>query len=430
LSLIERIADLLRRLGADSIPLLFLIVAFRDLPLAFLGWLVASPAGAYWFTRFDRIAVALLLFVLLYRSTPSKLRLRGRVFECCYGAFCLVAGLNLLFLSQLRQYAFRTWFSGLVLPFGVYLLARELVNEQVWWQRARVALLCLALLVGGSALVEEFAGWDILARPQGLRPVYPGSEWLRVNGPYGYAESLGLISAMLFFLLLSGAREKSLSRKAHALHVLACVLLAAACIFSFFRVCWLALAAGLILWIWFTGSVWLRRAVVVAALLLLLALGLSYPWLRQSTFFQERVANPTNVYHRIATYRAGWKLVAERPWSGVGFLNFPQAIQRQELVRFRSGHATDHPHNTYLQFAAELGLGAAVLYLVAMLALLFSALRLSRRLSDRKRAMSLVLPLLIYLGVNATLSLATDMHINQLFFFVAGVIVSLEKRPR
>lgn len=410
--------------------MLFLVVAFRDLPLAFLAWLVASPAGAYWFTRFDRIALAILLFVLVYRIASGQFRPQSRLFEWFYGAFCLVTWLNLMFLSELREYAFRTWFSGLVIPFGVYLLARELVDEQVWYKRARPALLCLALLVGGSSLVEEFAGWDLLAQPQGLRPVYLGSEWLRVNGPYGYAESLGFVSGILFFLLLPGAREKSLKRKVRAWYGLACLLLAAACIFSFFRVCWLSLGVGFMLWIWFTGSVRLRKALVAAGLLLVLAFGLSYPRLRHSAFFQERVANPTNVYHRIATYKAGWNLVLERPWTGIGFLNFPHVMQRRDLVYFRSGHATDHPHNSYLQFAAELGLGATVLYLAAMLALLFSALRLSRRLSDRKRAMSLVLPLLIYLAANATLSLATDMHTNQLFFFVAGVMVSLEKRTR
>jgi O-antigen ligase len=152
-----------------------------------------------------------------------------------------------------------------------------------------------------------------------------------------------------------------------------------------------------------------------------------------SALYQNRVADMSNVYGRVATLKAGLQMTRAHWLQGVGFVNFPRTISQQPPVQFRGVNALLYPHNSYLQFAAELGVLGALLYLAALGGLAASlAASYWRGRSQRLSAettLGVLLVLAVYAASCFVVALATDPDSNMIFFFLMGLGMAAAHGP-
>jgi O-antigen ligase len=377
-----------------------------------------------------------LLLALLWREWKRPLRewLPHR-FEWLYCGFLVLTAANFLWLSDYPLHALRTWTGGLVLPFAVYLIARESLQTETARQKTLTALVMLGLMLGVMGVTEQLLHIDWFRTGSAIRLAVDGSPWLRVNGPYRFPETLGLVSVLLFAFLLFQVRSgHNRSRNMSALLVTSLLLLALTAVFTFFRLFTLLVLASLAIWIVLVGGKRVRRVAAVSVTVLMLAVILLAGRIASSALYQDRVADLSNVYARLATLKAGWQISRAHWLQGVGFVNFPRVISQHPPVTVHGVSAVVYPHNSYIQFAAELGFGGLLLYLAALggLAASLAALcwRQCRQSLPADTETGVLLALALYAASCFVVALATDPDSNMVWFFLMGLGMAAAHEPR
>jgi O-antigen ligase len=425
-------------LAASAAVGLLAWLSVRDTLAALLVWMVARPFVDPWFRfpadrsllTFDRMVISVLLIALLWRERKRPWKeWFPHGFEWLYCAFLALTAANLVLLSVFPLHALRTWTDGLVLPFAIYLLARETLQTETARHRAFTALLVLSLLLGVMGATEQLFHIDWFRAGSSLRLAVDGSPWLRVNGPYHFTETFGLVSVLLFAFLLFQVRTSYRHRRIFSvLLVASLVLLAVAAVFTFFRLFALLILMSLAVWILLVGGKQVRRAAAAfsgAAILIVVLLGSQ---ITGSALYQNRVADLSNVYARLATLKAGWQITQAHWLQGVGFVNFPRVISQLPPVTVHGVGAVVYPHNSYVQFAAELGVLGLLLYLatlgLAAVILAESYLRKRGQGLPGDTELGVLLVLAVYAASCFVVAMATDPDGNMLFFFLMGLGVA------
>lgn len=416
----------------------------RDPLGALLVWIVARSFVDPWFRfpaersllTFDRAVIPVLLIALLWRERKRPWKeWFPHTFEWSYGGFLILTVANLLRLSAYPLHALRTWTDGLVLPFAVYLVARETLQTESARRRALTALLSLSFLLVAMGVTEQLFHIDWFRAHSSIRLAVEGSRWLRVNGPYQFTETLGLVSVLLFgFLLFHVRTSQREGRMMAALFVMSMALLALTAFFTFFRLFVLLIAVSLAAWILLVGGKRVRRAAVALFAVGVLTAMLLGSRITSSALYQNRVADLSNVYARLATLEAGLQITRAHWLQGVGFVNFPRAISQQPPVEFHGVNAVIYPHNSYVQFAAELGVLGLLLYLATLgglaASLAASCWRQRRQRLPADTEMGVLLVLAVYAASCFVVALATDPDSNMVFFFLMGLGMAAAHGPR
>ena len=87
---------------------------------------------------------------------------------------------------------------------------------------------------------------------------------------------------------------------------------------------------------------------------------------------------------------SGWKLFADRPWTGVGANNIEKVIA-ENPGRYKHPEAREinlHLHNNFLQILAERGIFALASFLAACLFIILQLLGLLRSQTGERRAIA------------------------------------------
>ncbi len=155
------------------------------IPLTNRAWLVPSwlvlGVIAYPFLRyphrtgtvltFDRVWVLFGLAVLIGRGvaqarTPaSRLMLRSLLF------LLVVFGLHAVFNQAQSTSALGVWIDAIVVPFGLFLMAREMAGDQRLLMRTLVAMMLAGVVVAGIGIAEHFIGFEMATLSGGATPI-------------------------------------------------------------------------------------------------------------------------------------------------------------------------------------------------------------------------------------------------------------------
>jgi O-antigen ligase len=144
-----------------------------------------------------------------------------------------------------------------------------------------------------------------------------------------------------------------------------------------------------------------------------------------------RLSSARNIYGRVATWEAGAGIVIDRPLFGAGLTNyndyFNLKYSRADQWRGSVGNArpAGYPHSNGLWIAAELGLPAFVLYVLANVYLLligYRGLRNAATEQQRTAAGCWVALLAAYWIPGLTLTSGAYSDLNLYFFFLLGLL--------
>ena len=408
-----------------------------------LTWLLTSPLLSFFIhlpsddpvVTYDRVSLGLVVILMAAAQRIANRVPDPRVvrFEIVWALLCAIALASVATQSNHLGYSLRIAVDSFCLPLIAFHAARK------YFARRGLG----HILLGGAAAVALFlfatGAYELLGRAD-LFP-FEGSQLvreseIRVNGPFNSDSSYAVICLMLALFLRAAPRalEKSLDGGARIIHRSAIICAAVASLFPLYRIVGAAL---LISWVALETAIsrrreWTlprsRRTLAAAAVVLATLAGAALLFEVSS---QGRLSSARNVYGRVATWEAGVGIVMDRPLFGAGLSNyndyFNLKYSRADQWRGSVGNArpVGYPHSNGLWIAAELGLAAFVLYVIASVYLLLIGYRgLKRAVTAQQRAGAACWVALLagYWIPGLTLTSGAYSGLNLCFFFLLGVL--------
>lgn len=343
--------------------------------------------AAFSISAFEPLLLLVFLFWLLQGITRRRIMLPR---EGLFGALALLLVILLFSGSFARSYPLAIKES---LKWVLLVLAYVYTRAAVRNDRAVRALLT-ALFLTGSA--EALLGAVQFVVPLGP-PAFAIGPFIRAHGMFGqpnpFAGYLGTILPLALAMTLVPHPGRF-----RAVAVLGLLLVSLGILLSVSRGAWLGLAVSLTI----MALAWSPRAralVVPLLAALVLFVGLALAGVLPATLasrvtsvvenfgvFDVRTVTLSSenfaVVERMAHWQAGWYMVADYPFLGVGPGNYPTAYEEYYIPPWRD--PLGHAHNYYLNMAAEAGV-PGMLALLLVLGLAF------RGLGRRVRAASAAL---------------------------------------
>ncbi|HEX8186141.1 MAG TPA: O-antigen ligase family protein [Blastocatellia bacterium] len=461
--------------SASLLCLAFILTARISIESILITWFVTTPL-AYFYIRFpvgkslityDRAVFALVVLMLVWNmrrvsrardseisDRKSQIRHSGFVaskFEIAWALLSTIALASAVMQSDDLGYATKIAVDSFFLPLVAFHLARHRFDL-----RGRERLLALGAIMLALFLfitgAFEFATGTNLFQYKGSELIREGE--LRVNGPFAADTSYTIICLLLALFLqaaprLLGAQFDRAGRPVYQLALGAAVV---ATLLPLFRATAIALVVCWIFLRWAGGR---RQATGESAITNhesqisnlkyhtrqslplrpwpLIAIAMAMAVILFGPFsIRQRITDPRNAFGRLATWEAAASISLEHPFSGVGLTNYREYFHAKynwedESVESVMGtQAADSPHSNLLWIAADLGLVALLLYLIANLYLLLMGWRAMKRArgGQQRAAAACYLALLAaYWIPGLTLASGYYSDLNLYFFFMLGLLL-------
>jgi O-antigen ligase len=417
---------LARAIGNSFRPLHGLIVAPSLLFLATLALMLFHPPD-FNFHSVDRVAFGLLIFVVMLRvcALQDSLQFRSLV------TYPMLALVLLAFYGMVSQpNDAETWSlfaAKWLVPFTLYHLAAYVFDdERSLLKFETFSLIVLAYL----SLTAIFFMVDArnLIFPRYILDESLGYHADRARGPFLQAVANGVTLNMLGLIALNAFRRKRL-RGVPALLFL--VALPLAIVATKTRAVWLSFASSILVLLFFSPSLRLRRACLCFVIAGSIGLAAVFTFADHNTSLGDRLEERGPVMFRMAVYQAGWEMFLKKPLTGWG-----AADMQTELSKRISDFHQDQFffHNTYLEILVQYGLVGLLLYLWVIFDLFRlgrqenqAGLRSDRDLLDPQFRKLWPVLLGVYL-LNASFVVMNYQFVNGFVFTVGGLLLAQNRR--
>jgi len=332
-----------------------------------------------------RVFLAVLVLVFLSMGAVGRLRIRwawptSGLMVLVLAYFTLSAAVSGFKTASIVSVHYRL-IGGYWFPFLVFVMLVHCIQYDRDVRRLLTFFFMLGLYLTFTGWAEYFQLWS-LVWPDYIADPTKGIHWGRVRGPFLASPIMGLALVYVFYNNLVLARMSGPGMR------WACRLASLGTLPVIFwthtRSVWLAAALGGMLWIGFSRR-GMNRIVSLSLIAAVVIVGASYNW-SNITSTQREVGGVTSVepiYVRLGLMLITWDMFTDRPVFGCGFGHFrdyaPQYAHNPTSPYYAFA-STAIEHNNFLSILAECGAVGVVLYVVLLVALLRSSLRVYRRL--------------------------------------------------
>ena len=413
-------------IGNSFRPLHGLIAAPSLLFLATLALMLFHPPD-FNFHSIDRVAFGLLIFVVLLRVCVLRdaIRLRGLV------TFPMLALVLLAFFGACSQPSdAETWSlfaAKWLVPFTLYHLAAYIFDDERSLLKFETFSLIVLAYLSLTAVFFMVDAKDLIF-PRYILDESLGYHADRARGPFLQAVANGVTLNMLGLIALNAFRRKRLRGVPAFLFMVALPL---AIVATKTRAVWLSFALSILVLLFFSPSLRLRRACLCFVIAGSIGLTSVVTFADHNTSLGDRLEERGPVMFRMAVYQAGWEMFLKKPLTGWG-----AADMQTELSKRISDFHQDQFffHNTYLEILVQYGLVGLLLYLWVV----FDLFRLGRKqnqaslrsdgdlLDPQFRKLWQIL-LGVYL-LNASFVVMNYQFVNGLIFTVGGFLLAQNRR--
>jgi O-antigen ligase len=363
-----------------AVPLAVLVL--RDPFMGLLLWIVLIPfvvtresatvSTTQWVLHRAGI-LALIGLVFVYHVAGLRRSLfRLASYDVALAAFVVLAIFNVLAFSAEGTRGLASLHDKLLVPIGVFWLVRAISPD-----RRQMALLVLAGLF--VLIVQIGIGMTSWFAPEILPAHWLDRAGTRTTGTLGGPAPF-TVTVVLFGLLVlhrMWGMRPSLEKLMLAGLLAASVLVV---FLSLSRGSWLGAGAVVLVLGALYGRAFLWPAVAVGVLGVVLLGG---PLADQAELAEERAGVTSTVESRAITNVASVRMIEERPLFGFGFGRFEDYDERYKSrvaeIPLETGGSA---HNTYLNFAVEMGLPAMALYFAPLVGLLWLSVTRRRLLPE------------------------------------------------
>jgi len=356
--------------------------------LGLLTWLVISPFGRFTHQvivmgrgvpdlTLDRLAVGLLVALVL-AQLATGLRRRVPLGKVGFFGLLYVVGMGLSTTTSLlnRSTAVQSWFDGWLVPFLIFLLAKNLITNRQDLRAGMHALIISALYLSLLAVREQLTG-DIWFYPPDRTVIYT-RDVRRVVGLLGnpafIALSINLAVPLVAYLLVTA---RSLRRRLVYLVILA--TLGAGTFMCYNRSGWAGFVVSLLVMGAFSPR--FRKYLVPALIAAGVILAVAGAAIVADPRISERLFAQGPIEYRRGALSVAVAMLRDHPWAGVGFSNYLFYYTR---YAYWDPHliALPSPHNSYLAVAVGAGLPVAICYVLMFVFFFTGTWGLYRRASD------------------------------------------------
>jgi O-antigen ligase len=365
-----------------------------DLLVAVLLWFVTLIAlhEEFWrvtvpfFFNLTIPRIGIVVLVLLWGAMLLLGRFRLRFAWPISGAIVAVA--VYFFLSALMT-GFQTrsvvtvhyrLIGGYLFPFVVFALVLHGFQKERDFRRLAIFFAIVSVYLTFVGWCEHL-GWRSLIFPRFINDPNVGIHWGRVRGPFVMSPAMGLALTYCFFNNLILA--KNICRLRMPLYFLNALIMPAL-FWTNTRSVWLAFILCAFIWVMYSG----RRTARVISVSLLLGLTLIVAVVNMANFLSpEREkggwTDMEPILMRVGLAKMTWNIFEDHPFFGLGFGHFrdfaPEYARDPSSVAYAFGSSALE-HNNLLSILAETGAVGVLLYLVMMVLILRSSVRLYRKL--------------------------------------------------
>jgi O-antigen ligase len=417
---------LARAIGNSFRPLHGLIVAPSLLFLATLALMLFHPPD-FNFHSVDRVAFGLLIFVVMLRvcALQDSLQFRSLV------TYPMLALVLLAFYGMVSQpNDAETWSlfaAKWLVPFTLYHLAAYVFDDERSLLKFETFSLIVLAYLSLTAIFFMVDAKDLIF-PRYILDESLGYHADRARGPFLQAVANGVTLNMLGLIALNAFRRKRL-RGVPALLFL--VALPLAIVATKTRAVWLSFASSILVLLFFSPSLRLRRACLCFVIAGSIGLAAVFTFADHNTSLGDRLEERGPVMFRMAVYQAGWEMFLKKPLTGWG-----AADMQTELSKRISDFHQDQFffHNTYLEILVQYGLVGLLLYLWVIFDLFRlgrqenqAGLRSDRDLLDPQFRKLWPVLLGVYL-LNASFVVMNYQFVNGFVFTVGGLLLAQNRR--
>lgn len=384
----------------------------------------------------DRVLLAAVFGFAAYQWWQGKFKLTAiNRIDILFVAFLIMLTLN-VFGSDWKyrdnQPLAQLLFNYFV-PFGIYLLARNLGNDSRYFKTLNFGLMALGGYLAFIAICEV-KGWYGLIYPKFIISADETEFLGRGRGPFlnpvacGMYQMVAICCGMVWW-------TKANTRQKAALVAYA-ILMLTGIFCTLTRSVWLATGISLCVYVWFNCSrqwkgIFLVAAPIAAAALFGLAGDRLNSFKRDKEVTAEQMSESIELRPLLAIVAT--KMIADRPLLGHGLRQYSK-----HRAHFTTKDATDAPlqkvlpyvqHNLFLSYAVDLGLIGLAVYLTLFLSWWTLSLKLwlNRKLPwDVQQTGFLLLAFLIGFTVNGLFhDVSVIVMLHHLLFLLAGWVGSL-----
>jgi len=291
---------------------------------------------------------------------------------------------------------------GYAMPFAAFFIGKNLLRTDRDLHRISWAFIMLGFAIGSFGILQQFLGMALLPN-SGYVATAEGRSFGTLTGPIEF----GIIVSAGFFAALATlpATRNGLAR----VFLLATLLVTVvALVYSKTRGVLLGLAVGLVVIARFQPS--LRRPLIIASGLGVLALAAAWPILAETDLVRYRLTELSPIYNRVALSATALNMASAHPIIGSGFGKYTFANGKWDYITSLEGIpswyavAPGVPHNEFLHILVQLGLVGLFAYLVP----LWLGYRSASRLHLNGRGFSEVQRRVLVISMALTLAYITN----------------------
>jgi hypothetical protein len=345
-----------------------------------------------------------------------------------WGVYLLLCFLSLALRSPSNELGLdRLLLEGMALPalFGLYAIRYFPAIEDL--RKLHICACILGLGLFATGLFELITGVDLFPWG-GSEPLFTETHLRRADGPFEQQVVLSIVGILAFVFILYLGRLGSSEQPIwlRLLHKAGCLASLGASLLPLNRGVIVALVPVAIIDSCAKRGLVSRRAWVAFFSLVLLA-GLATRLL-DPRLYEDRVANPDNVYQRIAQHQETLRVFREYPLFGVGFgLYHDFAIQNPRyMARWKGIQSMTVQHNVLMTVLTDQGIIGLLLYCSAQAFFIRAMWKI--RKAFPLGWLAFLYCLLIYLVIGMDYATVYFPDINLFYLLILGVIYQVQVR--
>ncbi|MDP2911543.1 MAG: O-antigen ligase family protein [Candidatus Omnitrophota bacterium] len=387
---------------------------------------------------FDRVIWSLMIFYYMFHVITGKISFSRRGIEILMfilfmlGFISIIAarGLN---LSRATLDTCSTLFNAYAVPFSIFLIAKDFINEERKIRKLFAFLSLVLLYLSITAVFEHFR-FDYLVFPRDIMNPGLGIHFGRSRGPFLQAAINGTVIGMLSIVNLYMAMNTRLPHR--LFFIFTAVISPIAMFFTYTRASWL----GFMLAFMFMLIINRRFRKYIGLLIFCGAVIIAV--FNSKIVDMEKVASRSSsispIYDRINLYHTYAAMFAEKPLFGFGFGNFGN-YSHEYFSRVKSDNPYNivipEMHDSFSGTLVELGVCGFVVFMSILIAIFRKSLFLFRKMGDEGFLGRGIV--IVFWGIGIVYvanALAVDMKFHQfqnaVFYMTAGIIAGLYQRTQ
>jgi O-antigen ligase len=323
-----------------------------------------------WYLVYHLVAIvlAIILMVFLYLSRSSErpwvppLALRLWLVFLILALFPAANG-ALTFHDELLYYP-SIVFGALIMFWLGALLARSKGSLRRLFQAMALLGVCIAI----HTIIQTTTGVTLFASPR-------ADAYLLTTSNYNLAFGLdvtrsgsffnepnwnGAFLAMIFFIPL-GLFVASSSFLPKLFYLVEAIVILPALLFTYSTGAWTALLVGMIVFIIFAGCMRDRLQLIAGISIAVLVIVIFFN--TQITLQLQHSSNVEDLASRLGAWQTAWRVIQEYPLTGIGMGHEAYLLRSAPFRTPAEYIPLDHPHNSYLEWAAMAGLPVLLVFL-------------------------------------------------------------------